>query len=492
MDQSIDIPGPIDKPASIATFQHPALSLWQASVHQALVENASSNSAQAQQDHAAATADHPYMAATVSAMQGFAESGSFQPSAHRPSSLSDVTSCAKLYAELAWNKVFQPQKARQMQNELDFSTCDPFWVKCLLTYDEYLKTGKPQPYMVHSNQMDYVVNCLPDKATVALIADWGTGMDDAVVLAQQIAKYFKPDVLIHLGDIYYAGLPAEIERHFLQPLAKAWPVNPPLIFALDGNHDRYAGSNGGYYSLIANLNQTKGIPQPNSYFALRNNFWQVLALDTGYHDCCPRTESKNLTFLEPTEVEWHLDKVRNSGSGVDPLKNAMGKRGTVLLSHHQLLSFLGTGQNEEGKSLAVNYQLAQAFQPVFGQIDFWLWGHEHNLCIFEPYTMADGVKLPRGRCIGAGAVPNFISTAGPANLLLPPSENAPPRVVPGTNLRNNGTVDNHAYSIVRLDGPSLTIEYYQFDSTKSQVGDPPEPEQPTYVESARLTKAAPI
>ena len=480
------------KPAAITTFRDPALSLWQASVHAALVEQASANAgaAQAPPDHAAATADHPCMAATVGAMQGFVESGSFQPPTRRPSTLTKVTYCAKLYAELAWNKVFNPQRARQMESELDFSTCDPFWARCLLTYHEYVKTGKMQPYTVHSNLADYVLNCLPDKATVAVIADWGTGMDDAVVLVQQIAAYFNPDVLMHLGDIYYAGLPQEIERHFLQPLAKVWPDNPPLIFALDGNHDRYAGASGGYYSLIANLNKAQGMAQPNSYFALRNNFWQLLSLDTGYHDADPAAEAKDLTFLEQTEVVWHVDKIENSGMGVDPTKNPALARGTILLSHHQLFSFQGAGNNEHGQPLAINPKLAEAFRPVFEKIAVWLWGHEHNLCIFEPYTMAESVTLPRGRCIGAGAVPNLVSTACPAaNLLLPPSESKPPRVVPGTELRNNGTVDNHAYAILRLDGPTLTIEYYQFDSTKSKVGDPPAPERPTYVESVVLPKA---
>jgi hypothetical protein len=101
--------------------------------------------------------------------------------------------------------------------------------------------------------------------------------------------------------------------------------------------------------------------------------------------------------------------------------------------------------------------------------------------------MAEGVPLPKGRCIGAGAVPNLISAdSKPTNLALPPSESAAPRVVPGTELRNNGTIDNHAYAILKLDGPALTIEYYQFDSTKPEVGNPPAPEMPTFVEAANV------
>jgi hypothetical protein len=104
--------------------------------------------------------------------------------------------------------------------------------------------------------------------------------------------------------------------------------------------------------------------------------------------------------------------------------------------------------------------------------------------------MAPDITLPRGRCVGASAVPNFIAKGGPpANLMLPPGEREPPQVVAGTELQNNGTVDNHAYAILRLDGPQLTIEYYQFDSTDVEVGKPPAPEKPTYIESAQLAKA---
>ncbi len=66
----------------------------------------------------------------------------------------------------------------------------------------------------------------------------------------------------------------------------------------------YAGG-GRYYTVLDMLGQ------PASYFCLRNDEWQFIALDTGLHDSDP--VARTATFLEDTEVEWLKDKVRNAG-----------------------------------------------------------------------------------------------------------------------------------------------------------------------------------
>lgn len=393
------------------------------------------------------------------------------PNAHR----GDAFDCAKMYARIAWNKLFNPSKVAVLENEARFSPCDPFWAECLTAYTRLLALGHAQPYFVYDDIGDYVLTgCLPDDATIAVVSDWATGTKSALVLLQQIAANFKPDVLLHLGDIYYSGLPSEASRHFTNVIDQVWPEDPPLVFTLDGNHDRYAGSAGGYYPLLASLNKKRGIPQPNSYFALRNNFWQFLAMDTGYHDANPLTKSANITHLEDSEVKWHLDKIYNNGLNVDKSVNPSGVRGTVVLSHHQLISGIGVGSNPGGQRVVVNNHLAEAFAPAFPLIDFWLWGHEHNLRIFEPYSMGPGQPLPLGRCVGASAVPNFYpGSDSPLGMLVPGSETGPPQIVPGTELGNNGVVFHHSYSIIRLRKSELSIEYYQFDSTDAEVGNPP-------------------
>jgi Calcineurin-like phosphoesterase len=455
------------------------------------------------------TANTADMQATAQILNQFDRTGSFdQPAPAVPASAGapqtsaetcpvgqDVMQCAKMAAQAALFEVTNPTRAAQIKEELEYSNCDPIWAECLAQYEAWRASGGSQPYVNYANLSDFVIeDCFPDFATIAVIGDWGTGMNDALVLLQQIGANFKPDVLMHLGDIYYSGLPEECNAHFTQLIEKVWPGSEanqtPLIFTLDGNHDRYAGSNGGYYNLIATLNQAAGKPQPNSYFALRNNFWQFVAMDTGYNDSDPFSEGKMMTSLVEQEIPWHLDKIRNSSAGVDKAKNPSGVRGTVMLSHHQLFSATGVGTGSDGRQMAVNPNLVRALAPVFPLIDLWLWGHEHALCIFEPYGYAPGQPLPKGRCVGASAVPVYLDGPPSAPAVPPPGETGPPQVIPGTTLGNNGTVFNYCYAIIQLNGPELNIRYYQVDSTGSQPGNPPPLSDPLYSESISKPVAA--
>ena len=143
---------------------------------------------------------------------------------------------------------------------------------------------KQIPYVVYKNLSDFVVDGkLPAQAKVAIVGDWGTGQDAAKLVLRQIANK-KPDVVIHLGDIYYAGTQFEVDNYFLQPwkqiLNLARLIQFPT-FSLAGNHDMYSGGVP-YYQMI----QTE-LGQPASYFCLRNANWQFVGLDTGYHDHNP-------------------------------------------------------------------------------------------------------------------------------------------------------------------------------------------------------------
>jgi hypothetical protein len=491
--------------ASVYMSHNAALSLWQSAVHSVVARSG------AQRDSSlkgvAVSAATPHMLATAQVLRHFDQSGNFNLA---PAMLVGATpgeapvaavappvlECAKLAAQAALYAVTNPAQAAIIRQELTEGTCDPLWVECLAQYDAWRASGTAQPYTNYTNLSDFVIeNCFPDQATVAIVGDWGTGMNDALVLLEQISSNCQPDVLLHLGDIYYSGLPEECSAHFTAMIDQVWPAGgkaKPLVFTLDGNHDRYAGAHGGYYNMIASLNVQAGKPQSNSYFALRNNFWQFVAMDTGLNDSDPFAEGGLVTSLVPQEVAWHLDKITHNGAGVDAGANPSGVRGTVLLSHHQLFSFTGVGKDASGNPMAVNPNLANAFAPVFNLIDMWLWGHEHTLCIFEPYANGPGQALPKGRCVGASAVPVYLSQAptAPANLALPPGAQAAPQVVPGTTLGDNGTVFNYCYAIVRLNGPALTIDYYQVDSTNATPGNPPPLGTPLYTESISRPLAA--
>lgn len=488
-------------PPALSTFRDPAFSLWQSAIHSTLKNHPVHGKETLSNSHSGvgATASHDYMLAAIGAIEELQALHSATPPHNKrgPATIGAVTECAKLAAELAWAQMFDPGKVPTLKSQLCFGQCDPFWTECIAVYEAFLASREKQPYRVYSDINDYVLHCLPDTGTVAIIGDWGTGMSDAIALLEQIATHFQPRVLIHLGDVYYSGLPNEDADHFVSVINRVWPQNPPLVFTLDGNHDRYAGDAGGYYSLIAELNRSANLPQPNSYFALRNNFWQFLAMDTGYHDSNPFTVKANLTYLEQTEVDWHLDKIRNNGAGVDQSVNPTGTRGTVMLSHHQLFSATGVGENSAGQQLAINPHLANAFAPAFSSIACWLWGHEHDLCILEPYSMGPDQPLPIGRCIGASAVPIYTTQrSATKNLVLPPSETGPPRLIPHTSLGSNSGIFNHAYAIMTLNGADLAIDYYQIEitatpgSVPAPISVPYRDELTTPAISPAVTKAA--
>ncbi len=178
-----------------------------------------------------------------------------------------------------------------------------------------------------------------------------------------------------------------------------------------------------YYKLIDQLGQ------PSSYFCLRNDNWQFIALDTGLHDSKP--DGTMPTYLEDTEVEWLRDKMQNAGN-----------RKTVLLSHHQLFSAF-----EDICGQAVNHKLNDQLKDLLPKVKIWLWGHEHNQVIYKNYMAV------LARCIGHGAFPIAIDE-------LPKTPKFPE--VPIEDVRLSGSpFFCHGYVLMDLDGENATVSYYQ-------------------------------
>lgn len=47
----------------------------------------------------------------------------------------------------------------------------------------------------------------PSDAKIAIIGDFGTGLSDSYELLKHIIIEKETDIIIHLGDVYYAGTP---------------------------------------------------------------------------------------------------------------------------------------------------------------------------------------------------------------------------------------------------------------------------------------------
>jgi hypothetical protein len=214
-----------------------------------------------------------------------------------------------------------------------------------------------------------VPTAIPTAYRVALISDWGTGMYGAPFSAKSIDADTDPrgyQLLLHLGDVYYSGTEGEINDRFLAE----WPKRGGAVSrTLNGNHEMYTGGHA-YFEVAL-----KKFGQASSYFALRNEFWTLVCLDTAYveHD------------LAPPQRAW-LDQVLASNDR---------NQKVVFFSHHQPYSLL----DSQGEKLVD--KLGDLL--LGGRVFAWYWGHEHRCVVYDRHP---SYKL-LGRCVGHGGFPEF-------------------------------------------------------------------------------------
>ena len=335
-----------------------------------------------------------------------------------------VTYCASLARNLALAKLAGREDLVAQYFALlnqKMGVCDPHWIEAAVKYAEFVACRGKIPYVKWQNIGDFVLQGkLPSNARVAIVGDWGTGQPEARAVLEQIARK-KPHVVIHLGDIYYSATEFEVENYFYNIWREVLnlPASNISTFTLAGNHDMFCGGVP-YYKLIQKLEQ------PASYFCLRNDDWQFVAVDTGLHDSKP--DGTTPTYLEDTEVAWLKDKMASAG-----------KRRTILLSHHQLFSAF---EGICGKS--VNETLYGQVKDILPNVAVWLWGHEHNQVIYENY------KGVLGRCIGHGAFPI-------AKDQIPATPKFPEVPVKKNVQLGGDPFFDHGYVLVELNGPQAAV-----------------------------------
>jgi Calcineurin-like phosphoesterase len=307
-----------------------------------------------------------------------------------------------------------PQKAKFKPGVLaaaleQFDNLDPRWIEVVWEKAKVLLKGKHK-FVTHKSVTDFRFD-LADNATIAVVGDWGGGNAAAQAVAEQI-KAIRPDHVIHLGDVYYAGTPKEIQDRFL----KYWPApkSPGRSFALNSNHEMYSG---GYGYFDVTLKQFK---QPASYFSIANKNWRFIGLDTGYvdHD------------LNKEQVDW----LKGQFKGKNPK--------TVFLSHHQLFSAY---ENTNSADLMSRVKPFVDADQIYG----WIWGHEH-LCV--AYQEHMGIKA---RCLGNGCFPYNVPTNKPQI----PVEWIDDRPQPD----DKDYRGMHTFALLTITGPSINIKYIDQD-----------------------------
>jgi hypothetical protein len=284
---------------------------------------------------------------------------------------------------------------------------------------------------------------LPDRCTLALASDWGTGTVSAYKVRYEIGRA-RPDYTIHLGDVYYSGTAAEFTRYVLGP--EDWPAGARGTFFLNGNHEMYSGG-AAYFTLAL-----PAVHQPASYFALETGHWRFVALDTGYFAkqsalgfVWSKLTRRDPIVLHDDILVWLRDVVFADRADTRPV---------ILLSHHQWYSAFEEGYHRVGAAL----------RDYLPRVVLWFWGHEHKLAGYG----RDGVNgLPpvRGRCIGHGGMPIELPGSGPWPV------KHPHRVVfvdqrPAPDGVGGQRVGLCGYARLRLDGPTLDVCYVDEDGVE--------------------------
>jgi len=316
--------------------------------------------------------------------------------------------------------------------EAKFDTVD--WLGWATVAWAKLKNPVPNPLLEPSQPGPQP---LPDKGRIGLLGDWGTGLYGAPKMAEAILRDRDPFVmLMHLGDVYYAGTKTEMRDRFLE----IWPRRPDTVNrALNSNHDMYSGGKYFFEDTLAAFGQDA------SYFAHQNRHWTLVGLDVAYHDHA----------IDDRQVNW-----------LKGILSQAGDRKVILFSHQQLFSCY----EAQGTKLWGNEGFAAILRSK--RIFAWYWGHEHRCAIYQQPDAASGLW---GRCIGHGGMPesraktrDLPRAAGydkadwreaPAKIDGSGQRLAPPSLVlEGQNRYIPGEEDNftpHGYAVLTFDEQHL-------------------------------------
>ncbi|HEX8561298.1 MAG TPA: metallophosphoesterase [Pyrinomonadaceae bacterium] len=327
-----------------------------------------------------------------------------------------------------------------------YEQIDLRWLFSLVNYLIVVTSGDVAPFS-NKQVAPVPLEGVQGRVKIALVGDWGTGAfknGEAVGVMQQIMS-LKPDYLIHLGDVYYAGtagdfLPLNEEmNNFLND----WPDTSQLpagnSFMLNSNHEMYSGAKG--YFDVGLADERFNRQQGTSYFALQYAGWTILGLDSAYYSPSALFMAGDLG-TNGVQSDW----IR--GLNLDPDR-------VIVLTHHNGLSYDGSVE----------------FTPFWDQINealngdpaAWYWGHVHNGVAYKSPTVTDRKTL--ARCVGHGAIPygDQFGTAGSGRVdyYAHTPAPAPPRVLNGfalLTIDSNGVVTEEFYEL-GLTGAKYSNQY---------------------------------
>ena len=239
------------------------------------------------------------------------------------------------------------------------------------------------------------------RVTLALVSDWGTGEPAAGAVIGTLAG-LDPDLVVHLGDVYYSGTPAdgpfapkgEEQANLVAP----WPaVLAGRSFTLNSNHEMYSGALG-YFAALGNDAAPFAAQRGCSMFALRIGDWTVLGLDSAYY--ADPLELYMFGSLALPAATQQMDWI--ASLDLEPSK-------VIVLTHHNALD-VACDPAQQSSYTPFWTQLRTA---LGGDPAAWYWGHIHNGIVYaSPLTVGTSfVTNTRCRCLGHGALPYGLAAA---------------------------------------------------------------------------------
>jgi Calcineurin-like phosphoesterase len=270
---------------------------------------------------------------------------------------------------------------------------DAHWIESALNY---YRTGRNRIPFPRHNDPQRVVDPVQQLAAeqeirIAIAGDWGTGEPAAQAVAARMRDR-APHYTIHLGDVYYSGARGEEQSKFL----KYWPGGSVGSYALNSNHEMYCGGDG-YFNVL--LNDPKFKAQRGlSYFALVNDDWLIVGLDTAYFAYYQSLLYEQGSLFEPDPGKERYGMVQIQW--LQGVLRANEKKRVIILSHHDGFDIHPVTAKVTRKPL---------YQQVTGQLVnindwWWYWGHVHAVLVYQRIFLGKNAGMT-ARCAGHGAIP---------------------------------------------------------------------------------------
>jgi len=310
---------------------------------------------------------------------------------------------------------------------------DPGWAESFAVYLESLLPlfGGKHPFSTSPQIIE-----ISDPVNIAIAGDWGTGdwrTSSNPAPSTNVGnkmKLLKPDITLHLGDVYYSGTSDE-EQHELVSL---WPPGLSGSFTLNSNHEMYSGAKP-YFGALSNkpFDKQAGC----SYFALKNPNWVIVGLDSAYFS------PEMGLYMDGALYPEGAPNTQNDFLARIAIEAQTNGQKLIVLTHHNGLDDTGTKPN------TLFNQVMSAF-PNGGGPAYWYYGHNHFAALYKPQGAAGTLS----RCCGHGALP-----WGQASTLA----NSPNVIWHENRSANDPDIPQRVFNgfvMLKLDGPNLQEVFY--------------------------------